>query len=134
MRIEVVRVERDAILQLRRRVFGQGAATGDLSPATRHWAAWLHADLVGCGTVVPVRGHALRAMAVAPEHRGQGIGTRILSVIRDETDTDLWCNARLGAVGFYAHRGWVAVGPVFEMAGRGPHQRMTSARLDRHIG
>lgn len=33
----------------------------------------------------------------------------------------LWCNARVGALGFYLRLGFATIGEEFEIAGIGPH-------------
>lgn len=127
--VRVERVEREQILELRARVLSGpgarvGALSGDLSPSTRHWAAWLGDAVVGCVSVMQLRGWALRGMAVSAEHQRQGIGERLLQAVHAEVDEPMWCNARLPAVSFYSQLGWVEVGPVFHMGDEMPHQRM----------
>ncbi len=132
--IEVRRIGRDPILELRRLVLGGGrgraALSRDLAPTTRHWAASLDSVTIGCASVMSLRGYALRGMAVSPEHQRRGVGARLLQVICAEVDADMWCNARIGAVPFYRHMGWVEVGPIFELRDLGRHQRMNWAKLD----
>jgi GNAT superfamily N-acetyltransferase len=128
--LRIERVERHRITALRDRVLSDATHTvrtvsGDRATTTRHWAALLGETVVGCASVMQLRGHALRAMAVAPEHQGAGVGAALLRVVVAEVDRPMWCNARLAAVPFYARMGWVAVGPVFVLQDRGPHQRMT---------
>ncbi len=130
LEVTVERVERDLILELRARVLScpgarVAALSGDLSPTTRHWAAWLGDAVVGCVSVMRLRGWALRGMAVSAEHQRQGVGERLLQAVYAEVDGPMWCNARLQAVSFYSHLGWVEVGPVFSMGDQMPHQRMT---------
>ena len=123
--VEVVRVDREAILELRAQVLGDPPTlSGDLAPATRHWAAVLDGAIVGCVSVMRLRGLALRGMAVALEHRRQGIGASMLRVVCAEVEADMWCNARIEAVPFYSHMGWVGVGPRFDLQDRGLHRRM----------
>ena len=69
-------------------------------------------------------------MAVSEEHQRQGIGERLLQAVYAEVDGPMWCNARLQAVSFYSHLGWVEVGPVFCMGDQMPHQRMTWTTVD----
>jgi L-Ala-D/L-Glu epimerase len=128
--VRLVRVERDEILGFRHGALGGGdtpasALARDMSPATRHWAAMCGDTMVGCVSVMRARGYALRGMAVAAVHRDRGIGSRMLDAVCVAVGGPMWCNARLDAAGFYAKRGWVAVGPVFDIEGRGAHQRMT---------
>ena len=125
--VSVGRVHRDALLDLRVQVLGKGtggaAMSGDLSPTTRHWAAWIGGDLVGCVSVMTLRGLALRGLAVSAVHQRQGVGAQLLRVVCAEVDASMWCNARLDAVSFYSAMGWESVGPVFSLQGQ-PHQRM----------
>ena len=114
----VARVQRDDILTLRDRVLaapGGAAIAGDLGLARRHWAAWAADEVVGCVSVMRVRGYALRGMAVSPDHQRLGVGTALLRAVCAEVDAAMWCNARLASVPFYAHAGWTLAGPTFEM-------------------
>jgi GNAT superfamily N-acetyltransferase len=127
---EVRRVDRAAVLELRGRVLSSPAARVgafhlDLHRETRHWAAYAAGETVGCVSVMRLRGHVLRGMAVSPEHQRRGVGGALMRVVCTEVLAPMWCNARLDVVGFYAHRGWSAVGPIFDVEHRGPHQRMT---------
>ena len=132
--VTIGRVERDVILKLRARELSYPgipvtALSGDLSSTTRHWAAWLGDAVVGCVSVMRLRGWALRGMAVAKEHQRQGVGERLLHAVCTEVDEPMWCNARLEAVPFYSHLGWVQAGPIFYMGNQVPHQRMTWATV-----
>jgi GNAT superfamily N-acetyltransferase len=131
--VEISRGEREEILALRRRVLSEpdspvSTLSRDRAPRTRHWVARVDGAVVGCVSVMPLRGWALRGMAVAPEHQRQGVGTRLLGVVCAEVGAPMWCNARLGVVPFYAAQGWVAEGPVFRLGDGHPHQRMTWSR------
>lgn len=123
--VDVLRVDRDRILGLRTRALGDSALSGDRAVATRHWAAVVDGEAVGCASVMRVRGWALRGVAVAAEHRRRGIGTRLVQVACAEVGAQMWCNARIDAVPFYRAVGWSAVGPIFELGERGRHQRLT---------
>lgn len=130
-RPRVLRVERDAILSLREAVLSGPKApvrtlSGDLAPTTRHWAAVLDGAVVGCVSVMALRGMALRGMAVSSQCRGQGIGAALMQTVLAQVAGPMWCNARAGAIGFYARMGWIGVGPRFRLGGQ-PHQRMTWA-------
>ena len=130
LEVKIERVDRDVILALRRRVLSGpdthvASLSQDLAPSTRHWAAWMDGAVVGCVSVMPLRGWALRGMAVSTEHQRQGIGERLLRAVYAEVDGPMWCNARLQAVPFYSQLGWIEVGPVFFMGAQVPHQRMT---------
>ena len=67
----------------------------------------------------------LRGMATSDEARGTGIGRDLLMAcfahVREADGRYLWCNARIGAVGFYERMGLQTVGPEFPIEGIGPH-------------
>jgi GNAT superfamily N-acetyltransferase len=70
----------------------------------------------------------IRAMAVAPDRRGRGIGSAVLAAlidhVRDEGGGLTWCNARTPARGVYARAGFAQVGDQFEIERIGPHVAM----------
>lgn len=72
--------------------------------------------------------YQLRGMATHPSVRGAGCGKLLLLAALKycrETGADaLWCNAREGAVSFYAGAGLKTVGEPFDIPGIGPHLRM----------
>src|SRR5277367_1148359 len=66
----------------------------------------------------------LRGMAIHPDHQRQGIGQLLLAAVEDHARADatstagaaqLWCNARVPAIGFYTTCGWTVVSPVFNI-------------------
>ena len=68
------------------------------------------------------RSWRLRGMAVHPELRGTGIGKQVLTaalaLLQERHDLRLlWCNARLGALGFYENMGFSLVGAAFSVPG-----------------
>lgn len=67
----------------------------------------------------------LRGMAVDPLHQRQGIGLALLhfaiSEITNRGGTLLWCNARIGALGFYRIAGFVVCSDEFVIPDVGPH-------------
>jgi GNAT superfamily N-acetyltransferase len=72
----------------------------------------------------------LRQMATAPGLRDRGIGTAILTAAvgwcAAKGGRLLWCNAREGAVAFYARQGFRPYGPTFtDERHTIPHQRMS---------
>jgi predicted GNAT family N-acyltransferase len=71
----------------------------------------------------------LRGMASDPDRQGQGIGRELILGLLDFVARagggEVWCNARLQAVGFYQRFGFAVIGEVFEEPGIGPHVRMT---------
>jgi len=77
----------------------------------------------------PAGGWRLRGMATDPAVRGAGYGAAVLDACIDHTAgagaSELWCNARLPAVGFYRRAGFEAGSDEFEVEGMGPHVVMT---------
>jgi predicted GNAT family N-acyltransferase len=82
--------------------------------------------VVGTGRLLP-DGHIGR-MAVLPERRGEGIGSRILGSLvaraRERGMKRVVLNAQTHAVPFYARHGFAAFGDQFMEAGI-PHVAMT---------
>lgn len=72
-----------------------------------------------------------RGMASAEAARGQGVGAAALQAVFREARTAggrfVWCNARLGAAGFYERMAMTRVGTEFEIEGIGPHVVMWRA-------
>lgn len=95
---------------------GQVVGTGSVSRDSPPWApdepAW-----------------RIRAMAVAGDRRGRGIGSAVLAALLDYVRSHggglTWCNARTAAQGVYARAGFAPVGEVFELPDIGPHVTMT---------
>jgi GNAT superfamily N-acetyltransferase len=73
-------------------------------------------------------GWQVRGMAVAPGHRGRGLGSAVLATLLDVAASRggglVWCNARVPARRLYERAGFEAVGDVFEVARIGPHVTM----------
>ena len=68
-----------------------------------------------------------RGMAVSPDSRNRGIGSRIVKRLQkyaSEQGTGIWCNARIRAVPMYKRCGFVEVSDVFEIEGIGLHYDM----------
>jgi GNAT superfamily N-acetyltransferase len=67
-------------------------------------------------------------MAVAPDRRGQGIGSAVLAALLDHVRSHggglTWCNARIPAQGVYARAGFSPVGEPFDLEAIGPHIAM----------
>lgn len=111
--------------------------SGDDAADTLHAGAFQGDTLVGIASVCrePLPDGAdttqwrLRGMATVPSVRGKGYGRALLercfAHIRAEGGTLLWCNARVAALGFYEHLGFVAQGEEFEIVPIGPHYVMT---------
>ncbi len=71
----------------------------------------------------------LRGMATDPEVRGQGFATAVLDVsvahVAAGGGGELWCNARVPALGFYLRSGLEVDGDEFDIDGIGPHVVVT---------
>lgn len=103
---------------------------------TFHCAVRIDAEVVACCTLYPescerfpdTGVYRLRAMATAPEVRGQGVGKQMLlfglQECRRRGASIVWCDARLAAVPFYESLGFVALPEVYEVPLIGPHQFM----------
>lgn len=111
---------------------------GDDSPGTLHFGAFdAGGGNVGCLSLMakPIDGRPawqLRGMASDPAWRGRGVGRALwlhaeAEARRVEPGWGFWCNAREAAAGFYERLGWRAVSERFEIAGVGPHFRMSKA-------
>ena len=77
----------------------------------------------------PIGGWRLRGMATEPDVRGAGFGAALLAACVEEAaaagGTEVWCNARLAAVGFYRRGGFEVVSEEFDVPGIGAHVVMT---------
>lgn len=128
------------VIPLRHQVLREGKPresaifAGDELAATTHWGACAEdGRILAVATLMrsPKPGSSLpawqvRGMASAPEVRGQGFGAAVLQAVMvyvasQEPGAVLWCNARVGALGFYRAQGFETEGPEFEIAGVGPH-------------
>lgn len=115
---------------------------GDDHPLTVHLGAFLQDQLVGIASLYAERrdtgkaqgpGWRLRGMASAPEVRGRGVGRALLQAsvehVARRGGGELWCNARMPAVPFYAASGFEVVSEQFDIPDIGPHvvmRRMVS--------
>jgi GNAT superfamily N-acetyltransferase len=147
---EIRRVPAAATRPLRHRVLrphqriDEVAMAGDDDPEAGHFAAFAEdGAVVGVTSVMPEappwdrpasrgaspRWWRLRGMATAPEVRGQGVGAalfaRAVGHAQGGGATALWCNARVGAVGFYRRLGMVTVGEPWDEPAIGPHIAMS---------
>ena len=87
--------------------------------------------MVGCATLqVDPRDdckYRIRGMAVEPDFRNQGIGTKIVKELQKfakEEETGIWCNARIKAITMYEKCGFNIVSEVFEIKPIGLHYDM----------
>ena len=98
---------------------------------TKFLGAFIGDKLVGCATlqVDPKNGckYRIRGMAVEPNNRNQGIGTKIvkkLQMIAKKEGTGIWCNARIKAITMYEKCDFKIVSEVFEIKPIGLHYDM----------
>jgi len=135
-RVDVVRSPQEwqGLIDLRWSVLRPGRPrstaffAGDNAPGTTHWIA-VDSDqrVIGCASLLEQDGWQLRGMAVDVHWQGKGVGAEIVRQIVDALSPEpgqLWCNARLSAVGFYRNCGFVETGDIFPIEGIGPHVRM----------
>jgi predicted GNAT family N-acyltransferase len=122
---------------LRHRILRPGQAYAETrypgDDAAVHFGAFADGDrLVGIASLYredrvdgPPGGWRLRGMATADDVRGQGYGAAVLAASIDHVATEggseIWCNARMPAVGFYRRAGFEVVSDEFEVPGIGPH-------------
>ncbi len=148
----VALVEAELLHPLRLRVLRPGQPPSSVAQFYDHVPNSIHVgafnpagDVVACGSFYPepfepygqIEGRVawrLRAMASAPEVRGEGYGARALrfgiAEVRRRGGDLLWCNARIGAVGFYEHLGFRIGGDEFDYPGIGPHFPMLLDPID----
>lgn len=73
----------------------------------------------------PAGGWRLRGMATDADVRGAGFGAALLdgcvAHVASAGGTEVWCNARMVAVGFYRRAGFEVVSEAFDVPGIGPH-------------
>jgi GNAT superfamily N-acetyltransferase len=108
----------------------------DDEPGTRHFGAYERARLVGVATFFaepcPLKpklpAWRLRGMATIDEMQGRGAGRALVAegvrIAIAAGAALMWCNARVGARGFYEKVGFVAVGGEFELPDSGKHYVM----------
>jgi len=120
---------REAIL---RRPLGLTLSAEELADdeRRRHFCAMSHGAVVGSVSLRPLDGETiqLRQMAVAEDRRREKIGARLLAAAEGWAHGEgyrlMVLNARLGAEGFYARHGYLALGEPFD-ENTVPHIRMT---------
>lgn len=134
------RVTAEDIRPLRHRVLRPGQAyletryPGD--DAGVHFGAFDGGRLVGIASLYsedrasgPAGGWRLRGMATDPDVRGAGFGAALLAACLEHVagagGSELWCNARISAVGFYHRAGFEVASEEFDVPGIGLHVVMT---------
>ncbi len=114
---------------------------GDDAPGSFHAGALVDGEVVGVATVYPepmplvpeadvdpASAFRLRGMATRPDLQGTGLGRAVLrrciEHAREAGAEVLWCNARVGALGFYRRLDFETLGDAFDIPGIGPHYVM----------
>jgi predicted GNAT family N-acyltransferase len=134
-------VSAEEIRPLRHRIlrpgqpFEETAYPGDDLPDTVHLGAFHGDRLVGIASLYREArngpGWRLRGMATDADVRGAGFGAALLAGCIDHVAAsgggELWCNARMVAVGFYRRAGFDVVSEEFDVPGIGAHVVMSRA-------
>lgn len=130
------RVSAEEVRPLRHRVLRPGQAFEDTAfagdDAGAHLGAFDGEELVGIASLYredrvggPAGGWRLRGMATDAGVRGAGFGAALLDGcighVATAGGTELWCNARMAAVGFYRRAGFEIVSEAFDIPGIGGH-------------
>jgi predicted GNAT family N-acyltransferase len=132
------KVSTEEIRPLRHRILRPGQNfedtlyPGDDSAETVHLGAFAGERLVGIASLYredraggPAGGWRLRGMATDADVRGTGFGAALLAGCVEhvvaEGGAELWCNARLSAVGFYRRAGLEVLSEEFDVPGIGAH-------------
>jgi len=110
-----------------------GSERDELEQLACHFAAYddSSGDLVAVGRLHwPAPGQAqIRYMAVIPERRGLGIGTRLMTALettaRAHQATEIILQARDGALAFYQRLGYRNLGPSHRLFGVIQHYQMS---------
>ncbi|WP_141326027.1 GNAT family N-acetyltransferase [Myxococcus sp. AB025B] len=111
---------------------------GDDDPDTVHLGLYSEGRLLGVASIYrepppyalkAITAWRLRGMAVEHGRQGQGLGAALLKACMEhavtQKGTQVWCNARSTASGFYRSLGFVQHGEPFELPGIGPHHLMS---------
>lgn len=134
----VMRISAESAYALRVSILNNPPTTpGDHDPLTGHFGAYYDNHIVGIASVYndplppepELAEWRLRGMAVTDAVRRRGIGHALLDAchdhVREHDGQAVWCNARLGAMKFYAMMGYQLYSDVpFDKSKIGTHQVM----------
>ena len=93
-----------------------------------HFGVFVEDKMVGTGRVVLIdKKGKIGRVAILPEYRGFGIGTKLMETIlrtcEEQGLTEAFLGAQLQALDFYGKLGFSAEGPIFDDGGI-PHRLM----------
>ncbi|MCP3103361.1 GNAT family N-acetyltransferase [Myxococcus sp. K15C18031901] len=110
---------------------------GDDDPDTLHLGLYVDGRQLGVASLYrepppfalkDITAWRLRGMAVEQVRQGMGLGAALLRACMahaaSQKGTQVWCNARATAEGFYRSMGFVSRGEPFDLPGIGPHHLM----------
>jgi GNAT superfamily N-acetyltransferase len=117
------------------RPFEESFFPGDSDAASAHFAAFEDETMIGTASIfkedhpdLPAHSQwRIRGMGVVPDHRNQGIGTRLLKACLEHAMLQgkaSWCNSRISAITLYEKQGFRVEGQPFELPGIGSHVLM----------
>ena len=144
--LSIEQVDPASTVLLRREVlrphqgFAELLAETDAIPDVFAIAALVERQVVSCALAGPepcpdlpsaAEPWRVRGMATDPQHRGQGLGSRVLARVMEEVrrrgGRTIWCNARVPARALYERAGFRPVGDPWVDPVIGPHLRMCRA-------
>lgn len=141
--MRVLHISASDTLSLRQKVLRPGRPfekcifINDNHEKTLHLGVIVDEDIVGIGSLFYTTTEKLcstytlqiRGMATCPNYRKKGVGKMLLTYMIDyainTNGSNMWCNARESAVGFYRRAGFLKIGQKFEIEGIGPHYLMS---------
>lgn len=108
---------------------------GDFDSDTIHLGAFKNDKLIAvssymkaCNRNFEGNQYQLRGMATLKEYQGFGAGKLMLQkaiqILKENSTTILWCNARIAAVDFYKKQGFQTFGEKFDIQYVGEHYVM----------
>jgi GNAT superfamily N-acetyltransferase len=140
MPVQIRAVSVEQIIDLRHAMLRQGLPRdqalfpGDDAPTAIHLAAIAGEAVVGCLTLHKNEWQGepawqLRGMACRENWQKQGIGRQLVEAAeralrKGASPQQMWCNARVPAIGFYKKMGWQIASEPFEIPTAGPHVKM----------
>jgi GNAT superfamily N-acetyltransferase len=121
--MEIKSVESEVTHSLRTQVLNSKRRERPGDDEALHLAIYDKMQVIGISSFFPQNqdeifqtGHwRIRGMVVIPEYQKQGIGRQMLDFFMKSKIgeiKELWCNARIGAEGFYTKLGFISIGII----------------------